>query len=140
MKRFCLTVLAVALLFAAGCGDKVHLGGKVTYSDDGSPLGVGTVCFETDSYLARGTLKADGTYVTGSLSEKDGIPPGTYRVYVAGAMREIGVDKSGMPLNEPLIDEKFASGASSGLVMTVDASTKKYDFQVDRYVPQKKKD
>ena len=137
MKNSIFLGLSLALLMLAGCGDKVGLGGKVTM-EDGSPLGTGTVCFETDTYLARGTLKPDGSYVVGSLSEKDGLPAGTYRVYVSGAEKQIGQDKEGMPIFEPLIDEKFASGTTSGLTLTVPVAGGKFDFKVAPYVPKKK--
>ncbi|MDR2706705.1 MAG: hypothetical protein LBC02_13070 [Planctomycetaceae bacterium] len=138
MKSCLFVGLSLTLLLLVGCGDKVGLGGKVTFSDDGSPLGTGTVCFETETYLARGTLKADGSYVVGSLSEKDGLPAGTYRVYISGAEKEIGQDKEGMAIMEPLIDTKFSSGSTSGLSIDVTASTKTFDIKVDRYVPPKK--
>ena len=136
MKKGLTFFISMILLVSAGCGDKVALSGKVTYSDGGSPLSVGTVCFETDSFVNRGQLTSAGTYNTGSISEKDGILPGTYRVYISGAMREIGVDKNGIPIYESLIDEKFANGATSGLTVTVPTPSGKFDFQVDRYVPK----
>jgi hypothetical protein len=138
MKKSLFFSFLLTLILLTGCGDKVGLGGKVTFSDDGSPLGVGTVCFETDTYLARGTLKADGSYVVGSLSEKDGLPAGSYRVYISGAEREVGQDKEGMAMMEPLIDTKFSSGSTSELTLDVTASTKNFDFKVDRYVPPNK--
>ncbi|MDR0609836.1 MAG: hypothetical protein LBG58_06980 [Planctomycetaceae bacterium] len=138
MKNCLIVVFSLTILLLTGCGDKVGLSGKVTFSDDGSPLSVGTVCFETDTFLARGTLKADGSYVVGSLSEKDGLPAGSYKVYISGAEQEIGQDKEGMALMEPLIDTKFSSASSSGLSIDVTASTKTFDIKVDRYVPPKK--
>ena len=139
MKKGFVFFLSMILLVLTGCGDKVALSGKVTYSDDGSPLPVGTVFFEKDTYLSRGQLTSMGTYNTGSLSEKDGIPPGTYRVYVCGAVRSIGVDKDGESINESLIDEKFTNGATTDLTVTVPTSSGKFDFQVDRYVPKPSK-
>jgi hypothetical protein len=138
MKNCLFFGLSLTLLLFVSCNGKVGLGGKVTFLDDGSPLGTGTVCFETDTYLARGTLKADGSYVVGSLSEKDGLPAGTYRVYISGAEKEIGQDKEGMAIMEPLIDTKFSSGSTSGLSVDVTASTKTFDIKVDRYVSPKK--
>lgn len=141
MKHFVPCLMALVLLLMVGCDEKVGLGGKVTFSDDNSPLATGTVCFETSTFLARGTIKPDGTYVVGSVSEKDGIPPGKYKVYVSGATKEIGTSKDGMPIMESLIDEKFASAANSGLEFEVTSSSKRFDFSVDRYKPgtQKKK-
>ena len=136
MKNCLALGLSLALLVLTGCGDKVGLGGKVTF-EDGSPLGVGTVCFETDTYLARGTLKPDGSYVVGSLSERDGLPAGTYRVYISGAEKEIGKDKEEMPIYESMIDEAMTSGATSGLSVTVPVSGGKYDIKVKPYEKKK---
>jgi hypothetical protein len=138
IKRSLFFGLSVMLLLFAGCGNKVGLRGKVTFSDDGKPLHIGTVCFETDTYLARGTLQPNGTYVVGSISDRDGLPPGIYRVFIDGAEKEIGRDGGGVPIMEPLIDTKFASGSTSGLSLNVTGSTKTFDFKVDRYVPEKK--
>ena len=134
MKKNFTFFISLILLFFAGCGgNKVPLSGTVTYSDDGSPLSVGYVVFETDTFLSRGQLTSTGTYNTGSISAKDGIPPGTYRVYISGAIRAVGVDKSGTANYESLIDEKFGNGATSGLTVTVPTSNGKFDFTVDRY-------
>jgi len=137
MKNSILLALSLSLLMLAGCGDKVGLRGKATFSDDGSPVPTGTVCFETDTYLARGDLKPDGTFVVGSLKANDGLPAGTYRVYISGAQKSIGQDKEGMDIYESLIDEKFASGSTSGITVDVTPSTKTLDVKVDRYVPPK---
>ena len=138
MKRSFTSYISLFLLVFTGCGGgKVPLSGTVTFSDDGSPLTVGYVCFETDTYLSRGMLSSKGTYNTGSISEKDGIPPGTYRVYISGAMRAIGVDKSGEPVYESLIDERFGNGATSGLTVTIPTPNRKFDFRVDRAAASK---
>jgi len=116
-----------------GCGGgKVGLRGKVTFSDDDSPLTVGTVCFETDTFIARGVLQGDGSYSMGSMSNSDGLPPGIYRVYVTGAVRAPDNAGGGMTMPIPLIDSKFASGRSSGITAEITTSTKTFDFQVDR--------
>ena len=135
MKSFFIVFAVVALLSLTGCSNKVALTGKVTYSDDGGPLDVGTVCFATDTYVARGTLRPDGTYRVGSISERDGLPPGTYQVYIDGARRVIGTDRLGLPIYEPLIDRNFFSGTTSGITLTVPAPQGRFDFQVERYVP-----
>ena len=86
--------LSLSLLLLAGCNDgKVGLRGKAVFSDDGSPVPVGTVCFETDNYFSRGDLSPDGTFVVGSLKQTDGLPSGTYRVYITGATKVIGQDR-----------------------------------------------
>ena len=138
MKNSILFALSLSLLVLAGCGDKVGLRGKATFLDDGSPVPTGTVCFETDTYLARGDLRPDGTFTVGSLKANDGLPAGKYRVYISGAQKSIGQDKDGMDIYESLIDEKYASGSTSGIEIEVTPSTKNIDVKVDRYVPKKK--
>jgi len=89
MKHVLFT-LAFACLFiaVAGCGKgHVKMSGRVTYSDTGEPLELGTVSFTNGTIQARGVLDKDGKYVIGMLSAGDGLPPGTYNVYVANAYR-----------------------------------------------------
>ncbi|HBT77832.1 MAG TPA: hypothetical protein DEB39_13120 [Planctomycetaceae bacterium] len=139
MKRRRLFALALVLLLLvpAGCSGKVHLEGKVTFTD-GTPLDLGTVCFETDNFLARGTIRPDGTYDVGSLSDNDGLPPGTYNVYVTGTEKEVARDKDDYPVFTPTVDPKYAGAKTSGLTVTVPAATGAFDFQVEPYVPPKK--
>jgi hypothetical protein len=118
-------VLSFLLLFIVpiiGCGNKLPLRGQVTYSDDGSPLEYGVVCFETPTFLARGEIGKDGKYRVGSIKQTDGIPKGTYNVYVSGT--EVG--------NSLLIDKKYANPQTSGLKFIVDGKSKVFDFTVER--------
>lgn len=89
-------VVVAVIICAAGCSNKVKVSGKVTFPD-GSPLTVGKVAFETETFVATGALNEDGTYILGSESERDGIPPGLYKVYVAGAMKQIGTQDMNVP-------------------------------------------
>lgn len=139
-----------------GCGSNTKFGGRVTYSDNDAPLTTGLVCFESNSFLARGELNKDGYYDLGSLNLNDGIPKGEYRVYISGAdsveeveMKQVSGqadyvtsmgDMSGTMGGRrftPLIAPKFADGKTSGLTVTIDGTSKKFDFQVDRYQPKK---
>ena len=137
-KRLIPYLIILAIFLSPGCGGNVRLGGHVRFSDDNSPLSTGTVFFETDTYLARGELRPDGSFDVGSLSPRDGITPGKYRVYIIGATKDIGDDKAGLPILEPLIDEKFTSAQTSGLEIEIDKSRRNFDIVVDRYVPSKK--
>ena len=149
----------VLLCGTLGCGTNVKFGGRVTYSDDGSPLTTGMVCFESNSLLARGELGQDGYYDLGSMNLKDGIPKGEYRVYISGAQsaddsaltQEASPSSSQTPyasnmpsgsmagiVYTPLIDPKYSEGKTSGLTVTIDGSSKTFDFKVDRYQPKKK--
>lgn len=89
----------VSLLALSGCGSDDFLGGKVTF-EDGTPLTQGTVCFVRDGFIARSAIQSDGTYLIGSR-KSGGLPPGIYRIYIAGATS--------------LIDPKMASPETSGL-------------------------
>jgi len=133
MKNKCFFVLLLALLALTGCSNKVALSGKVVYSDDGSPLTTGTVSLETDTFFARGNLKEDGTFIVGSLKEKDGLPPGRYRVAVSGATKVLGYFES-TPMLEPLIDPKYSDSRTSGLTIDIQQSTRDFVIEVDRYV------
>jgi hypothetical protein len=130
---FSLIVLAIAAFI--GCsGNNVQLRGKVTYSDDGTPLDTGTVCFVKDNSMSRGHINSDGTYVLITAKPGDGIPPGTYSVYVIGAERtkRIGRDDDFTETTVQLIDTKYSLPETSGLTCVVDRTTKTFDFQVDR--------
>ena len=131
-KSICACLLLTSLFLVLGCGSNVKLKGRVTYSDDNSPLPVGMVCFETDNFSARGALNSDGYYTVGSLTDKDGLPKGTYRVHIASAEMGVPNEKGGPVTIIPLIDPKYKSPDTSGLVVEVTPSNRKFDFQVDR--------
>lgn len=107
------------------------LSGRIVFADDGSPLEVGTICFATDTFQARGAINKDGKYVVGALAEK-GLPPGNYRVYIAGATREIGQDEDGNPIIETIIEEKYTKPETSGLQIEIDETIGVFDIVVDR--------
>ena len=128
------------LLLCAGCfSDKVDLRGKVTYSDDGTPVPAGIVIFEKEGYMSRASISPDGTYVVGSESKKDGIPPGTYKISVINAVEKIGETAAKMPITRPLIDPKYTSHAQSGLTIEVGKSAQSLDLSLDRYQSSQKK-
>jgi len=130
----CLLCVTFLLGFAGCGGDKVSLKGTVTFKEDGSPLTRGLVCFETDTYRARGTLMPDGTYRVTSVKANDGIPPGTYKVYIFGAEAPVE-DVSGRMRDAramSLVAVKYTNKETSGITVEVDAKTKQFDFQVEK--------
>jgi len=138
MKSKCFVLLITAGLLAtlAGCSPNVGLKGKVTFSDDGSPLTAGTVVFKKGNLISRGQIKPDGTFIVGSMKESDGLAPGSYMVYITGAVREtIPADDQYEALIEPLIAPKFTKSESSGIAIEITRTTRTFEFQVDRYVP-----
>jgi hypothetical protein len=133
--RSCLhSIVVVVALVALGCGDpnRVNVTGKVTFSDDGSPLKRGVVCFDNDKIMARGTLKADGSYAIGVEKDGRGIPPGSYKVSIFFAQEELpGGAPHALRYNK-LIDDKYASRHTSGIELVVEPSTTRFDITVDR--------
>ena len=133
-RKLLLPFVLLGLIFITGCSDKVHIGGKVTFSDDNSPVTFGTVEFSTPSFRTEGQIKSDGTYVIGTDTLTDGISKGTYGITVR--VDEVTMidqpDGSQTPSTRSLIDSKYHSVETSGLTFTVDGKTRKFDIPVDR--------
>ena len=130
-QTFRLVVFVWLPLFLIGCSDHVSLSGRVTYSDDGTPLETGTVFFEAETFQARGPIGADGKYTLATHRPGDGLPPGRYKVYVGGASR-YDTRSDGSITQVMLITYDYAGPDTLGLVVDVDRSTRTFDFQVDR--------
>ena len=140
---FFLTVVCLIVSCLFGCGENVRLRGKVTFSDTQEPLTCGEIHFSTPTFLARATIQPDGTYSVGSMKESDGLPPGTYSIAIVNAVEEqwsltdqptIGPRGLGQTVPEKLlIDPKYKNKATSGLSVTVDQSSRVFDFEVDRF-------
>lgn len=139
MKRLTLLLIGIfAVIALVGCGKGYHkLGGRVTYSDDGTPLDCGQVCFDNGKHMARGKIDKNGYYTVGSFSEKDGLPPGSYNIVISGAVRDGGLSASGHQIDIPLIDPKYSSERTSGLIFVADGSKRAFDIQVERISPEK---
>jgi len=134
MKHTLFLFLLSLLLVLTGCGNHVGLSGKVYFSDDQSPLTVGTVNFESDTFFSRAPLKSDGTFVVGSLGDADGLPPGQYRVYISDAIQTITTGEGDRAVSryEALIDQKYMSAATSGIVIEINSTTRDFEIVVDR--------
>ena len=140
-------VLFLSLLVLTGCGSgNFSVSGKVVFSDDDSPVPMGTVAFESGSHLFRGLIKPDGTFVMGSSKAEDGVPPGKYRVYVlaekvtstpTGGKTSDGEDEV-LIETEQLVDAKFTRGSTSGIEIDITGSAKDLEIKVDRYKPAAK--
>jgi len=126
MKYYSLTFFLL-LGFAVGCGSgQVPMRGTVVFSDDGSPLTTGTVVFSTPTFQAQGDLDRRGHFIMESYGAKDGLPPGTYHVFIRGAFIYVG------GTTYDLIDPKHTGPATSGIEITVDRTTRNLDITVDR--------
>ena len=82
-----LALFSVALLVACvGCGGRSQVHGKVVFSD-GSPLTYGTVNFTNNDTLCKGEIQEDGSFKMRTFKPGDGVPPGTYKVYLTDTLR-----------------------------------------------------
>ena len=123
-SKHCVILLCLVVILSGCSGDKKKVSGKVTFSD-GKPVTSGKVNFSTDTYQANGTIQSDGSYQMGSIGEKDGVPPGEYKVFVTGVGR-----MEGMALL-PLCEEKYLNAHTSGLTITIPAPNNKYDLVLE---------
>jgi len=129
-KTLTFPFLAILVFTTVGCSDKVPMRGKVTFSDDQSPLTVGQVAFTSDTVLARGQLKPDGTYVIGTDKEKDGLPKGTYTVSINHAVEiSPGISVGGLPAI-PVTRQLIVPPRD--LTVVVDGKTKVFNIEVER--------
>lgn len=125
-----------------GCSKNVGLRGKVTFSDTHEPLTVGEIHFSTPTFLARATIRPDGTYVVGSEEIANGLPPGTYAITIMYAeiqpetktpQQVTGVNDLPKQIQPRLlIHPKYKRKETSGLTVTVEKSGGIFDFEVDR--------
>jgi hypothetical protein len=133
MNRFVCFILLFAAFVITGCSKNQKVSGKVTFAD-GSPLTAGVVCFiAEDGSTGRGEITSDGTYIMGFESEKNGIPKGgTYKVLIINAVKlEEGLDKTGMPIEVPIINAKYSNAATSELTFVADGKSKTFDITVE---------
>ena len=123
------SIVILLLLFLAGCGrGHVQLSGTVVFADDGSPVTKGSVIFSTPTFQARGDLDDQGRFTMGSFGQRDGFPPGTYQVGVAGA---IVSDPSGARFYD-LLAEDWRDPSTSGFELTIDQNTRDLEIRVER--------
>ena len=129
--RFAGILVILVLLSCCGCSNKVPLTGKVTFSDDGTPLTTGLVCFASGQFVARGPLNKDGIYQVSSTSQNDGLPKGKYKVYLVGA-ELVSSDGNGNSTYTPLLNSRYENPDTSNIECDVDAKTRHFDFTVER--------
>jgi hypothetical protein len=126
-------LLLCLIVLAAGCSNNyVPLKGTVVFSDDGTPLTTGSVVFESGAVGASGALNERGEFTVGSMKADDGLAPGTYNVFITGAVKQMEDKSSGMMRAVPLIHSRYGNKETSGIVITVDKNTKTVQIKVDR--------
>jgi len=128
------TLSLIITIAFVGCSQHVPLSGKVTFSDDGSPVTFGNVFFLTPATVAQAGIREDGTYTVGSIKETDGMPKGEYQVYLVVEQlttREAGGQSENVYTS--LIDPRHTNPETSGLTFTADGKTRTFNITVDRY-------
>ena len=125
MKR--LLFLLSVLCLIVGCSRGASVGGRVTF-EDGTPLTVGEVIFQTGTCLVSGRIQSDGTYKLAGATKNDGVPLGHYGVRIVGAYDTSNTPPGITSPSEalppiPLIDKKFEKTETSGLTCEVKGST-----------------
>lgn len=124
MKNYrSLSFLVPLLLFSlTGCSGNVTTVGTVKFAD-GTPLSEGQIFFQNDKHDFVSLIKPDGTYSIWGVREGDGIPPGTYNVFLKFSYQY---------LDEIPVDQKFVSAETSGFTAEVAAGKKnRFDFTVE---------
>ena len=121
-----LLALFFCVLFVLGCGKGATVKGKVAFSD-GTPLTVGEVVFQTDTYAASGRIQPDGSYKLSGATQKEGVPPGRYGVKVINAFDSSNTPPGTHPNDAkppiPLINATFEKTETSGLTCEVKGTT-----------------
>lgn len=137
LRFSCFVLCCFALCFAVGCGSGSTVTGKVTFSD-GTPLTVGKVMFTNGTTTAFGQIDAKGEYRMGTKKAKDGVPPGTYQVYITEALvpgdASLARKDDEGEMVTPLvlaIAPKFTTASQSGLTCEVKGSMK-HDITVEK--------
>jgi hypothetical protein len=141
LAYFILVFVCVCLI---GCGKNVPLQGKVLY-DDGTPITVGMVNFTTDKNLSRGKIQPDGSYAMGTKKEKDGLPPGIYKIYITGAeipiepkeKPEVQLDENEqpvaqMPRYQQLVGKEYMTASTTPLTCEVPVNGNSFDIIVKK--------
>jgi hypothetical protein len=120
-------LLSGVLLVIAGCSNKVKVGGTVKF-DDGMPLDAGQVFMSNGTFMFQGKILSDGTFSIGEIKDGDGIPPGNYGIWIAGA------NPSATDQYQTLkIPTKYTNRETSGLTFEVKKNgTKTIDILLEK--------
>jgi hypothetical protein len=128
MKHLFIVTFLFLILSISGCGNKVSSQGTVKFPD-GTPLTKGIVFLSNEMVMYQGEIPSDGTFSIGEMKDGDGIPPGTYKVWISGANTWEDVydekkEKIIKRIERPVIQPKFTEKDKSGLTFTVEKGKK----------------
>lgn len=140
LRSFLLCAASLALAVATiGCG-KAQVTGHVYFNDGKSPLTCGVVNFTNGQIICKGEIDREtGEYRMRTQKPGDGVPPGTYKVYITEAInfgasgRTVKTGDASFDVigsSQSLISNKYINPDESGLTITVKGSMK-YDITLD---------
>lgn len=131
--RLHILVLVGIVTASAGCAEqRIHpVRGTVKFAD-GKPLTAGRVVIDTGDALTGswGAIQPDGSFVMGTNTPTDGVPAGTFRVSITGAVTQPSGDQV-MLDPKPLIHERFTKPETSGISFTV-PEQEEWDIVVEK--------
>ncbi|MDO5553441.1 MAG: hypothetical protein Q4G68_06730 [Planctomycetia bacterium] len=125
----CLFVMAVA-----GCGSQVRVSGKVVLKGTDQPIARGVIYFANDTNVAHGALNTEGEFRMSSKGQNDGLPAGTYTVYLTGTSEvDFSTTKKGMTTitEKAAIADKYTKQSTSDIVVEVNSRSRHFVIEVD---------
>jgi len=134
MKRW--LFFAMILPMILGCSNKITVDGTVKFSD-GELLSKGSVFFgdAAGTHQYYGAIQPDGTFSLGGLKDGEGIPAGTYSVWLSGInFSDYGIDEKGKSwsTSSVIMDPRFEKPQTSGLSFDIQAKTTGLEITVER--------
>jgi hypothetical protein len=128
-------IYLIFLCAFVGCSQGTVITGTVRF-DDGTPVTRGSVVFNSGTKSLRGPISPDGTYTSGGVKEKQGIPDGVYTVWLAGTEESVPSDASGglsASIMTQVVAPEFRSASKSPLKFEVKkGGDRKFDIVVKR--------
>ncbi len=135
--RIAICLAALSMIATGGCAKKLQtypVKGKVTFKD-GSPLSKGLVEFEpvdgADKMNASGEIRADGTFVLGTLEPDDGAVAGRHRAIIV-VQPDVGTGPEDVTgTRREIINPKYRRYDTSGLEFTVESKPNEFQIEVE---------
>ncbi|MBA4189661.1 MAG: hypothetical protein C0467_16880 [Planctomycetaceae bacterium] len=131
--RLAVGLLVCSLIAVSGCAQSMHpVQGTVRFAD-GTPLKVGRIVIDSPDGKTGswGAIREDGSFEMGTLTPNDGVPAGTYQVYLTNTTTPPPADLSTPFTPRPLVHVKFNSKETSGITFEVPRQTT-WDIVVEK--------
>jgi outer membrane usher protein FimD/PapC len=128
MNKILSLSICTLIIILSGCSNKISVTGTVKYAD-GSPLTFGSVIFESDKEQYFGQLNTEGKFNLGGIKSGDGIPPGSYKVRLAGTEETQDTENDRVIVKH--VDDKYTNIITSGLTAEI-GKQRTFDFTVEK--------